>query len=116
MRIRELMQRTGVTERQVRYLITEGFMPGPSGGRANAAYDDGHVRTIQRYGRLHELGFPPAAIKLLLAARDGTPLPIAPGITLLVSPDIIASGLDPQPLVQQIATVLSQVLERDDLK
>ena len=111
MHIRELMQRSGVTERQVRYLIAEGFMPGPAGGRANADYSEDHLRTVQRYGRLRELGFPPAAIKLLLAAREGTPFAIVPGITLLVSPDIVAGGLDPAPVVAQIETLLTRILK-----
>ena len=65
MNIRELTALTGIAERQVRYLIAEGFMPGPRGGRAHAEYDQDHVLTIQRYTRLHDLGFPPSAIKLL---------------------------------------------------
>ena len=110
MHMRELMKRTGVTERQVRYLIAEGFMPGPAGGRATADYGEDHVATIQRYGRLRELGFPPAAIKLLLNAREGTPFPIVPGITLLVSPDLMAGGMDSAPIVHEIATLLNRIL------
>lgn len=113
MRIRELIQKTNTTERQVRYLISEGFMPGPVGGRANAEYDDNHVRIIQRYSRLRELGFPPAAIKLLLNARDGTPFPIDDGITLLVSPDLLASGTPVAPLIQKIEQILVEILKED---
>ena len=36
MNIHELVERTGVAERQVRYLIAEGFLAPPRGGRANA--------------------------------------------------------------------------------
>ena len=36
MNMRELTRRARVTERQVRYLIAEGFIPAPRGGRANA--------------------------------------------------------------------------------
>ena len=66
MRLTELIARTGIAERQVRYLISEGFIPSPSGGRSNADYGEAHVAGIRRYMRLRELGFPPAAIKLLL--------------------------------------------------
>lgn len=110
MHMRDLLKRTGVTERQVRYLIAEGFMPGPAGGRATADYGEDHVATILRYGRLRELGFPPAAIKLLLNAREGTPFPIVPGITLLVSPDVMASGLDARPIMHEIETLLTRIL------
>jgi DNA-binding transcriptional MerR regulator len=36
MHIRELCARTGIVERQVRYLIAEGIVPPPRGGRAHA--------------------------------------------------------------------------------
>lgn len=122
MRIRELIDRTGVAERQVRYLVAEGFIPGPSGGRAQAEYGQVHVDGIRRYMRLRELGFPPAAIRLLLEARDGTPFPIVPGLTLLVSPDLIASGTPPAPLLADIETLLTRLLaghaerEEDDAR
>ncbi len=70
MRLHDLIDRTGVAERQIRYLISEGFIPGPSSGRAKADYGEEHVGGIRRYMRLRELGFPPAAIKLLLDARE----------------------------------------------
>jgi hypothetical protein len=52
MNMRELTRRARVTERQVRYLIAEGFIPAPRGGRANADYGDDHVAAIRRYARL----------------------------------------------------------------
>ena len=48
MKIGELAALTGVAERQVRYLIAEGFIPAPRGGRANADYGDEHVEAIGR--------------------------------------------------------------------
>jgi DNA-binding transcriptional MerR regulator len=113
-RLRELIDRTGVAERQIRYLISEGFIPGPSGGRAKADYGEEHVGGIRRYMRLRELGFPPAAIKLLLDAREGTPFPIVPGITLLVSPDMVASGAPVEPLIREIETLLTRILKEAD--
>jgi len=113
-RLTELTALTGIAERQVRYLISEGFIPGPSGGRANAEYGDSHVAGIRRYTRLRELGFPPAAIKLLLDAREGTPFPIEPGITLLVSPDMVASGAAIEPLMERIRTTLTKILEESE--
>ncbi len=113
MRIHELTEKAKISERQVRYLIAEGFIPGPHGGRANAQYGDEHLRGIRRYTRLRELGFPPAAIRLLLSAREGTPFPVAPGITLLVSPDVIASGMPVEPLLTQLDELLSRILKED---
>ena len=111
MKLAELMERTDVAERQVRYLIAEGFVPAPRGGRAHAEYDDEHVVAIRRYTRLRELGFPPAAIKLLLQARQGAPFPVAPGITLVIDPELLASGKAVGPLVAAVRRVLTDVLK-----
>lgn len=67
--MRELTRSAGVAARQVRYLIAKRFIPAPRGGRASAEYGDDPVAAIRRYRRLRELGFPPAATKLL--AREG---------------------------------------------
>jgi MerR family transcriptional regulator, copper efflux regulator len=114
MRMRELIDRTGVVERQVRYLIAEGFIPAPRGGRANADYGDDHVEAIRRYVRLRDLGFPPSAIKLLLQASEGAPFPVAPGVTLVVSPDLLASGEPTAPLLEKIAQVLTSILKEPE--
>jgi DNA-binding transcriptional MerR regulator len=113
MNIRELTALTGTPERQVRYLIAEGFMPAPRGGRSNAEYGDDHVAAIRRYTRLHELGFPPAAIKLLLESRQGIPFPVAPGITLVIDPDLLGSGADTGPLIDRIRTLLEDQLVKE---
>jgi DNA-binding transcriptional MerR regulator len=113
MKLRELSKITGVAERQVRYLISEDFVPPPRGGRANADYGDDHVEAIRRYTRLRDLGFPPAAIKLLLQAGPGAgaPFPIAPGITLVVDPNVFGNGADPALLVKRITTLLTDLLK-----
>lgn len=113
MRMTELTDRTGIAERQVRYLIAEGFIPPPRGGRSNADYGEDHVDAIRRYSRLRELGFRPAAIKLLLQAKEGTPFTIAPGITLVVDPALIGSGTNPGPLAKHIAKLLNEIFRRD---
>src|SRR5207244_1601997 len=77
------------------------------GGRATADYGEDHVAAIRRYTRLHELGFPPAAIKLLLEAREGAPFPVAPGITLIVDPGLLGSGAEAGPLVERIAKLIT---------
>ena len=114
MNIRKLTALTGVPERQVRYLIAEGFMPHPRGGRANAEYGDDHVAAIRRYTQLRELGFPPVAIKLLLGARQGVPFPVAPGITLVIDPDLFGSGADTGPLIDRIRALLDEQLKKDN--
>jgi DNA-binding transcriptional MerR regulator len=113
MNIRKLSALTGTPERQIRYLIAEGFMPPPRGGRSNAEYGDDHVAAIRRYTRLRDLGFPPAAIKLLLEGRQGVPFPVAPGITLVIDPELLGSGADSRPLINRIKTLLAEQLEKD---
>jgi DNA-binding transcriptional MerR regulator len=114
--IRELTSRTGVPERQVRYLIAEGFVPPPRGGRAHADYGEDHVAAIGRYTRLRALGFPPAAIRLLLEAREGAPFEVAPGVTLVIDPGLIGSGAEIGPLVDRVTQLLTDLLKdnRDD--
>lgn len=114
MNIRELTARSGIAERQVRYLIAEGFMPPPRGGRANADYGDDHVAAIERYMRLREVGFPPAAIKLLLEAREGAPFPVAPGITLVIDPKLLAAGTPVEPVVDSIRRILTDLFREPD--
>jgi DNA-binding transcriptional MerR regulator len=109
--IRDLIQLTAIPERQVRYLIAEGFVPPPRGGRANADYGEDHVAAIRRYARLRDLGFPPAAIKLLLQATEGAPFVVAPGVTLVIDPNLIGSGTDAGPLVERIKDLLADLLK-----
>jgi len=111
MHIRELTAHTGVAERQIRYLIAEGFIPPPRGGRANADYGEDHVAAIDRYVRLRDLGFPPAAIKLLLQSGEGAPFPVAPGITLVVDPKLLASGAPVQPIIESIRSLLADLFK-----
>jgi len=113
MNIHKLTALTRTPERQIRYLIAEGFMPPPRGGRSNAEYGKEHVTAIRRYTRLRELGFPPAAIKLLLEGREGVPFPVVPGITLVIDPDLLGSGADTGPLVERIKTLLEDQLLKD---
>ena len=111
MNIHALIEETGIAERQVRYLIAEGFVPAPAGGRANADYGEEHLAAIRRYTRLRELGFPPAAIKLLLQAREGAPFAVAPGITLVIAPELLASAMPVRPLVARIQKILIELLK-----
>jgi DNA-binding transcriptional MerR regulator len=111
MHIRELVARTGISERQVRYLIAEGFMPPPTGGRAMADYGETHVEAVQRYMRLRELGFPPAAIRKLLETKEGAPFPVAPGITLVVDPNLLHRRMRIAPILARLTRILSDIFK-----
>ena len=109
MKLSELSLLTGEPERQIRYMIAEGFVPPPTGGRATADYGDDHVAAIRRYSVLRSQGFPPQAIKVLLAGGVSAPFAVAPGIALHVDPDLIGQPMDAEALVGRIRRVLSDV-------
>lgn len=113
MKFDELVQSTGVAGRQIRYLISEGFVPPPTGGRTYATYSDNHVRAIRRYERLKGLGFPPAAIRLLLDAKEGIPVPIVPGLTLVIAPELIGSGDDASAIAAKAAGKIEELLAKE---
>ena len=110
MKIAELSAVTDVSIRQIRFLIAEGFVPAPEGGRTYATYGDQHVHAIRRFQRLKALGFPNAAIRLLMNAREGVPIPVADGVTLVVAPDIIGNCPDAERLGELAKARLNEVL------
>ena len=109
MHIRELSLLTGCPERQIRYMIAEGFVPPPRGGRALADYGDDHVTAIRRYTVLRQQGLPPQAIKVLLASGMTVPFPVAPGVTLHVDPELVGAAIDADALAGRVRDVLRQV-------
>jgi hypothetical protein len=49
---------------------------------------------------------------VLLAAKEGVPFPLADGrITLLISPDLLGSGADPTPYLNQLRDLLDDLLK-----
>jgi MerR family transcriptional regulator, copper efflux regulator len=109
MHIRELATLTGCPERQIRYMIAEGFVPPPRGGRAHADYGDDHATAIRRYTALRRQGLPPQAIKVILARGMTVPFPVAAGISLHVDPQLLGVRMDVDALVDRIRHVLSDV-------
>lgn len=114
MKLRELAEMMGIAPRQVRYLIAEEFVPPPSGGRAHASYGKEHIDAIRRYLRLKELGLSPAAIRVLLESREGAPFPVAPGVTLVIAPELIGSGVAAEPLLARISELLPEILDDEN--
>ena len=111
MTLRELTALTGIAERQLRYLIAEGFMPPPRGGRAHADYGEDHVAAIGRYMALRRTGLPPSAIKLLMDgaradASGSVPFPVAPGIALHVDPSQLGERQDTAALLDRLRHLL----------
>lgn len=113
MKLEELSAITGATIRQIRFLISEGFVPSPKGGRTYATYGDAHVQAIRRFQRLKGLGFPNAAIRLLLDAREGVPVPVMDGLTLVIAPDLIGRDTDVDQMIAQTETRLREAFSGD---
>jgi DNA-binding transcriptional MerR regulator len=111
MNVRELAKLTGTPERQIRYMIAEGFVPPPSGGRAYADYGDDHVAAIRRYLSLRQQGFPPQAIKVLIAGGTTAPFPVLPGITLHVDPDLLGQPMDQEALLDRLRHLVGAVFK-----
>jgi MerR family copper efflux transcriptional regulator len=113
MKLDELSTITGATIRQIRFLISEGFVPSPDGGRTYATYGDAHVQAIRRFQRLKGLGFPNAAIRLLLDAREGVPVPVMDGLTLVIAPDLIGKTVNVDQIAIQTEAKLREALAGD---
>ena len=111
MNIRALSELSSIPERQIRYMIAEGFVPAPSGGRAHADYGDDHVRSIRRYTLLRQQGLPPQAIKVILASGQAVPFPVAPGISLHVDAQLLGGAMDADALAHEVADVLREVFK-----
>ena len=114
MNLQELVAETGTTPRQIRFMIAEGCVPAPRGGRANAEYGCDHVAAVQRYRHLREAGFPPAAIRLLLRDNTAVSFNVAPGVDVTVNPDRIAARTDARRIAEQARATIEQLLKEPE--
>lgn len=105
-----------VTARFVRFLVAEAVIPPPRGGRANADYGEDHLSGIRRYLSLRGLGLSAARVKEIVAgaADDGVPVPIAPGITLILDQKKIARPFRPGQIAATIKQALDLIAPEDD--
>ena len=97
-------------------LVAEGVIPPPRGGRANADYDEDHLNGIRRYLSLRGLGLSAARTKEIVAgaADDGLPVPIAPGITLIVNQKKLERPLKPKQIAKILKQTLNLIAPEDD--
>ena len=54
-----------------------------------------------------------ASVRVLPQTREGVPFAAAPGVTLVVSPELVASGMPAAPLIERLRTLLPDILEND---
>ncbi len=115
MKLTELIEAAGggqVTPRFVRFLITEGVIPAPTGGRAHACYGDAHLWGLKEYIRLRELGFSLTQVKEVFKAGRGETLPVdlAPGLSLHVDLARLDRNVVPADIGRAAARALSELL------
>jgi hypothetical protein len=98
MNLEKFTRLVGETPRKVRYLIAEGFIPGPTGSRCRPSYGSIHISSVRRYQELR-LKFSPLQIKAILAEDrmddDFDVLELSDGIRLSVSRSADLHALDP---------------------
>ena len=111
MRIQELTERTGETARTIRFLIAEGVMPPPTGGRAQAEYGEAHLAALRRYQRLRAAGYKISAIRLLIERGEPVSLAVAPGLTLQIDPALAGDAFDVPAIARQVAAALAAFLQ-----
>lgn len=118
MDIQQLQAATGVPVRQIRYLISNGFIPGPGGSRSQPHYDQRHVAAISRY-MAHRSRLKPAqiraldtAMRLLREQGDGV-LELGFGIRLLIDPDALDPAMDTAAAGEVVTALLNHHLNKD---
>jgi len=110
-KLADLAEQTGQPERLVRFLIAEGVVPPPVGERKAARYDERHLRAVWRYLALKNAGLALKAIKAVMSGEgEMIPIPVTEGVELRLHPSLLASGADPEPIVEMIARVLNERL------
>lgn len=107
----------GAAPRQVRYLVAEGILPPPTGGRTNAQYGDRHLEAYQRYqalARPRDEGGPGlklSQIKMLPEFANGfrpvLRVDVRPGVLIEINADQV-TGL---PSTDQLAREIAEALE-----
>lgn len=111
MKIGDLEKKTGQSARQIRYLISEGFVPPPVGDRKAAQYGAEHVSAIEEYQKLRDLGLAPRDIKTVLhnGRGDAIVVDVAPGVALVISPSSLKDSSEDQDVATLTKNIISAV-------
>jgi DNA-binding transcriptional MerR regulator len=120
MDIKELANRAAMPVRNIRYLITEGFVDRPNldQGRANATYGERHLEQIRLYQTLRDAGLSQREISQRIEGRSASDVfaevdevvrRIGPGIELKVTGSLVPNDLDIEEAVARVRSVLESV-------
>jgi MerR family transcriptional regulator, copper efflux regulator len=107
--IRELAKKTGAVDRQIRYMISEGFVPSPRGPRSQPEYGEDHVDAIRAYLALRAVGLPPSVIRIIATREDAVVIPLAEGISLSVSKRRLGKPIEVNAITERIALFLEHL-------
>lgn len=115
MKITELIEQAGggqVTARFIRFLISEGIIDPPTGGRARADYNEAHVRGVVNYLRLRELGLSLRQVKEIFRSERGETIPfeIASGLSLHVDLGRLERSTMPAEVAERVRQILTEIL------
>jgi MerR family transcriptional regulator, copper efflux regulator len=100
----ELCALTGRAPRELRFLISEGFVPPPDGSRRTPDYGEAHATAVSQYFELREGGLMPAQIKALMSQNQMVgrkiwcQLETIPGLDVKVEQSILA-GPDAEKII-----------------
>lgn len=105
----ELEAETGVSARNIRYLITEGILPRPEGVGRGSSYTAEHLRILKIYAEAKAGGVGSLdVIRRRIAGEEArTVTKIVPGIELVVDKDV----LEGSRTVDEIMATLRAVVE-----
>lgn len=112
MNIKQLSAQTGVTERQIRHLVSKRIVPAPHGSRSHPEYRDEHVAAIRRYNLLRQNGCSPAAILRTLHEEKQLRVEVAPGVALVLDLNLLWSGAEVGPILGNLAMRLAALLSK----
>jgi Predicted transcriptional regulators len=105
----ELEAATGVSARNIRYLISEGILPPPEGAARAARYTDEHLRILRIYSEAKAEGVNSLEVikRRIAGVESRSSTAIVPGIELIVDKDV----LDRKLTVDEIMAALRAVVE-----
>lgn len=93
--LQQLSEKSDVPERSIRFYISKGLLPRPSGEKRAAFYTQVHLAELLRIRQWQQSGLSLEAIgELLLARREAPVAPARPGAIEVRSHLIIADGLE----------------------
>jgi DNA-binding transcriptional MerR regulator len=117
--IRELAELAEMPVRNVRYLISEGFVDQPAareGVKLGRDYGDRHLLQLRTYKKLRDAGLSQQAIRLMTEGREPSDVEqglqetvrtVVPGIEMRIVPALVPEGLERDELVQRILEALA---------